>query len=98
MIVISYLAMFLDTRGYVIYRLERYSQAASDLDKAVQQAERALRMAGNTGRRAAPYKRQLAVMLYHRGLLRQKQQQGAAAKQDFDRIRELGFHPSEALN
>lgn len=109
------LAAFLDTRGFVRYRLGEHAQAAIDLDQAVKLVEpgansflknqgefrKRSRYAQEVNRRfpgEAEQVRTLAVLLYHRGLNRQKLGREAEANADFARVRELiGKEPDESL-
>jgi len=97
------LVAYFDTRGYVYYLMGKYDKALVDMHAAVRGAEKGLATAktiggGRSPLALKPIKKQLAVLLYHRGLVFQKQNKAAQAKTDFDRVVELGFHPGKELN
>lgn len=96
----------LDTRGYLYYRKGDFDRALKDLDLAVTFAEdAALVNAGQLPIADRRYKKLadqaeaevLAVIHYHRGLVHQARNNKELAEADFQRVRELGFEPSDAL-
>jgi tetratricopeptide (TPR) repeat protein len=102
----------LDTRGYLYYRKGDFNRALQDLNRAVGGAEEdyeswRARAGGDKGfglpdRReqdliARQQGRNLAVILYHRGLVYQDRGEPELAEKDFQRVRELGFEPNEQL-
>ena len=96
-------AAYLDTRGYIYYRLGKFDLALKDLDPAVNEVERELKIVTANAaleRRATPDIRQyeiknrkdsqpVAVILYHRALVHEKLGHSAAAAADRKRVREL---------
>jgi tetratricopeptide (TPR) repeat protein len=103
-------AAYLDTRGFIYYRLGKYSKALEDLDRAVELARQQWQ---SNRRRLINLKRQYidvrpidellqendrnyAVILYHRALV-QDLFDADKAEQDFAEIRRLGFPVSADL-
>jgi tetratricopeptide (TPR) repeat protein len=96
-------AAYLDTRGFIYYRMGKYDLALNDLDPAVKEVEGDLHLLhahADLERRAAPdirvYEIQfrkdnepVAVMRYHRALVHEKLGHSAAAAADRKRVREL---------
>ncbi len=103
-------SQFLDTRGYVLYRLGQYSRALADLDRAVQlmreERARILKVLDENTKvyidQRVPRKakksldRSLAVLLYHRSLAQDlfDEAKGAA---DLAEVRSLGLEPGDDL-
>ncbi|MBM4000037.1 MAG: hypothetical protein FJ297_10960 [Planctomycetes bacterium] len=103
-------AQYLDTRGFLLYRLGQFSRALADLDRAVAlfRKERTdlLESLDETMKAYVDQRvpneakktidRTLAVLLYHRSLAQDlfDEQKGAA---DLSEIRGLGFEPGEQL-
>lgn len=102
----------LDTRGYLYYRLGKYSEALKDLDAAVAGSEARLEKhvkqheaetpSAAVDQRQAERERksietEFAVILYHRSLTLEKLDQPEAAAADRDRVRQLGHTPGDEL-
>jgi tetratricopeptide (TPR) repeat protein len=101
-------AAYLDTRGYVYFRLGRYQEALDDLDRAVRLAadygQQWLETAGRQrlGDLELQWrKRQLreneAVIVYHRGEVHDKLGNTEQAQADMARGKELGYNPAEGV-
>jgi tetratricopeptide (TPR) repeat protein len=97
---------FLDTRGYVYFRLGKYTEAFDDLDKAVEAtrrnppaAEFAFAGADPRRRRAIlrDYQHGLAVMLHHRGQVQEKLGHNELAEQDLHEGDALGYDPASGV-
>lgn len=83
----------LDTRGYLLHRLGRNEQALPDLERSIELLEKSgVARSSNTLARKA-----FAVIVYHRSLVLDALEKSAEAERDRDRVRELGFEPSERL-
>lgn len=107
------LGAFLDTRGFVRYQLGQFAAAEEDLNQAVKLVEpevndllsiksQLVKRSRNEREAERKYlaeaRQTLAVLVYHRGLNRQKLGREVQAKQDFARVRELiGKEPDESL-
>jgi tetratricopeptide (TPR) repeat protein len=101
----------IDTRGYLYYRRGDYDLALRDLDRAVEGAHEDYQKwvaATREGGFGLPDPREqqlqsrkmaqvLAVVVYHRGLCHQARGAEELAEKDFQRVRELGFEPGDAL-
>lgn len=102
----------LDTRGFVQYQMDDPQAAEADLNEAVKRVEpdiikllqsktrlaKMSRSLRDVEQQLAAPRQMLAVLIYHRGLNRQKLGREAEAKQDFARVRELiGKEPDETL-
>lgn len=101
----------LDTRGFIHYQLGEFQAARSDLENAVNGIGGDLESTrrGQDGRkmgvvdlrvhqlqiRAA--REQVAVVVYHRGLIYEKLGEAERAQADFAKVRELGFEPGPEL-
>ncbi len=105
-------AMYLDTRGFLYYRLDRQVAARRDLDQAIRMSD--------AGAQAYPWllearrhfiydlrlltanqkllEENLATLLYHRMLTLQALGEKQLADKDRQRIVQLGYAPSDALN
>ncbi len=104
-------AAFLDTRGYIEYRLGDSAKALPDLDRAVRDTEteyhtlrRQLKRSEAVWIDLTPlkefekaYSRNVAVIRYHRGLAHEALGNTEAHEADMRRVRELGFEPGEHL-
>lgn len=98
---------FLDTRGFVKYRLGDSQAAKVDIERAVEVWEKLVayqEAQGLSGVRSyqseterASYQQALAVMLYHRSLVYDRLGLKDEAKVDRERVRALGFEPNEQL-
>jgi len=94
-------AAFLDTRGYVYFRLEKYDEALKDIQAAIRQTEedrqQVLNVLGNrkndvaTRRLLEQFSHDLAVMYHHRGEIYEKQGNKKGAEADLRKADELGF-------
>lgn len=103
-------ASFLDTRGYVLFRLGRHKEALADLDKAITSVERQrddFERAGR-GRKGVDqaffraqqqemFDQNLAVMYHHRGEVRQKLGEAAEGAKDIEIGKRLGFDPAAGV-
>ncbi len=103
-------AAYLDTRGYIYYRLGLYNKALADLNRAVELAQeersrqefqlqqlRDLRVDPRAiDRQLSEVRRSYAVILYHRALV-QDLFDAARAQQDYWEIQTLGFTPGPDL-
>jgi tetratricopeptide (TPR) repeat protein len=83
---------YLDTRGYIFYRLGKHEQALADLEKSVELMEKSY---GQSNHPEA--KKALAVIVYHRSLVLEALEKSAEAERDRARVKELGFEPNERL-
>jgi len=92
-------AAFLDTRGFVHYRLGQYDQALSDITKGLRYlgVERKATLEKITKHEIPirgpmrAYDQMQGEILYHRGLVRQALGQTEAAEKDFGSAVELGY-------
>jgi len=92
-------AAFLDTRGFLRYRVGEYDQALSDIEKALRylNVERKATLEKltehdiSTSGPMRAYDQMQGEILYHQGLVRQSLGQTEEAKQDFDFATELGY-------
>ena len=103
--------MILDTRGFLLYRLDKYADALADMNLAVAGLEKdvsKLEKQIKTGQVAGDedsqktilkqYHQPLAVVLYHRALVLEKLDRADDAKKDLARAKELiGREPDETL-
>jgi tetratricopeptide (TPR) repeat protein len=103
-----YQAPLLDTRGLILYKQGKHEQALADLERAVaesdlrridhlQEAEAQILPPEELAARREQAKMNLAVMLYHRGLVHQAMQNLRQAEADYAKVRELGYEPNESL-
>jgi tetratricopeptide (TPR) repeat protein len=101
-------AALLDTRGFIHYQLGNLDAARDDMARAIALTEALLQELRETPQyqRLAPARRarwdrlldeNLAVMLHHRGLIRQARGQEDLAQQDQKRAKELGFAPERGV-
>lgn len=105
--------MILDTRGFLLYRLEKYDEALEDMDKSIAGLKSEL-AALTDETKVEPHKRRLgmasdrqsietrkqglAVIHYHRALVLQKLGRSADAEKDLAIARKLiGREPDEKL-
>jgi len=97
-------AAYLDTRGYLHYRLGHYDAALEDLNEAValseSEAQRIADASANDKKESARGKRlerlareELAVLLHHRSLVHAALGNEEQAADDARRAEELGFDP-----
>jgi tetratricopeptide (TPR) repeat protein len=92
-------AAFLDTRGFLRYRLGEYDQALSDIEKSLRylNVERKATLEKltehdiSTSGPMRAYDQMQGEILYHQGLVRQSLGQTEEAKQDFNFATELGY-------
>jgi tetratricopeptide (TPR) repeat protein len=93
----EYLGMYLDTRGYILYRQGKHKEALADLDKAIVAIERVKQsIVGNPKAKPSDERmlnRELGVMHEHRGLAHEKLGDAQKAQADKDKARELGYDP-----
>jgi tetratricopeptide (TPR) repeat protein len=99
-------AELLDTRGFILYRLNRLDAALADLDRAAlaienrlvyQQSERNYIDAFEREEEIRQVRESAAVIHYHRALVREAVGRRDAAKLDLRRVRQLGYVPDENL-
>lgn len=98
---------FLDTRGFVKYRLGDSKAARTDIEQAVEVWEKLVayqKAQGLSGVRSYQSETErvslhqaFAVMLYHRSLVYDRLGLRDEAKVDRERVRGLGFEPNEQL-
>ena len=103
------LAMRLDTRGFVAFRLGKYREALADLQPAAETVENQLRQKENGFKKVlknfpdprvvendlAKSKNVVAVVLYHRSLAHDKVHHAAAAERDRKRVFQLIGRPGD---
>jgi tetratricopeptide (TPR) repeat protein len=97
-------AAFLDTRGFVYYRLGEYDQALSDIEKALRylSVERKATLEKLTEHEISvsgpmhAYDQMQGEILYHQGLVRQALGQTEEAEKDFNSATKLGYEVSLA--
>lgn len=75
-------ANFLDTRGYLLYLLDRPDEALADLDSAIEMIRRRPRLRSGDG---------AGEIYYHRALVHQKLGNRDLSEVDFRRARQLGY-------
>jgi tetratricopeptide (TPR) repeat protein len=95
-------ASVLDTRGYVLFLLDRNEDALKDLDDAIKLCERKRDSLGNPLRlvdrdKAQRMNENLAVMYHHRGLVHEKLNHAQQAKADLKRGDDLGYNPAAGV-
>jgi predicted Zn-dependent protease len=104
-------ASFIDTRAYVLFRMQRYAEALKELDRAIMLTEEVHKQIedlvgrGNRRRREdlaeisklKSIEENLAVMYHHRAEIYEKQKKPTEAKRDFEAAAELGFNPAEGV-
>ena len=100
-------AFYLDTRGYLFFRLGRIDEALQDLETALQIVETArdqFRFAGDQfgwGSRnrweIAHLEESLAVMYHHRGEIFAAMAKADLAAEDFERAVALGYSPENGV-
>lgn len=78
---------FLDTRGYLLYLLDRPEEALKDLDAALDEVQSRPRRRGDGA----------GEIYYHRGLVHRRLGNSDSAEQDFRRAKELGFQPPQPV-
>jgi tetratricopeptide (TPR) repeat protein len=102
---------FLDTRGYVLFKLGRYDEALADLNRAIELVEaerdefeqlvRGRRWAGEQAaaraRRQESYNQDLAVMYHHRGEVQEKLGNAQESKKDLFIGEQMGFNPAAGV-
>jgi tetratricopeptide (TPR) repeat protein len=99
---------YLDTRGFVYYRLGKYDQAEADMQKAVAGMELIYAMlktastrdefdVRNRDARLREIKKSVAVLYYHYSLVLAKRGKIDKAAHYRNEVRELGFQPNEKL-
>ncbi|MGE0760672.1 MAG: tetratricopeptide repeat protein [Pirellulaceae bacterium] len=99
----------LDTRGFLYYRQGDFDRALKDLHRSVEIAREDYEKSKGSPRgftlpdpreqklAMQEQAKQLAVILYHRGLAHEASGAKDEAQRDFQRVRELGFEPGEKL-
>lgn len=104
-------ASILDTRGYIAYKEGKHEEALADLEAAGQIFEDSADLQREQLRQALPLvveQRGLrkalkdldeaqAVILYHRGMARQKLGKTDEGKEDLARAKELGYNPERGI-
>lgn len=99
-------AYMLDTRGFLHYLLGHHEQARADLDRAVSGMEdlatqvteaRSLMDKREYAKQRKLVDKNVAVLHYHRALVLQALNDTAGAEKDLQRVRDLGFEPTEKL-
>jgi tetratricopeptide (TPR) repeat protein len=104
-------ASFLDTRGYVLFKLGRHDDALADFDRAIElvgrerdEFERTIEgrrlsesQAAAKARRERLFDENLAVMHHHRGEVYEKLGRSDEAKKDLFIGQELGFDPAAGV-
>jgi tetratricopeptide (TPR) repeat protein len=101
-------AALLDTRGFIQYQLGNLDAARDDMARAIALTENFLQKLREAPQyqRLSPERRarwdrlldeSLAVMLHHRGLIRQALGREDLARQDQERAEELGFDPERGV-
>jgi len=89
-------AAFLDTRGYLLHRLERYAEALPVMDLAITRSEHSDRT--NLDQAAQlELDHSLAVMYHHRGEIYEKLGQKDRAEADLRRGENLGYDPARGV-
>ncbi len=88
-----------DTRGYVLWRLERNAEALTDMNRAIRMLDEEIKNFKSSGKEGAEkiFFRNAAVIYYHRGLVYQALGKEAEAEKDFEQVREWGEEPGEEL-
>jgi tetratricopeptide (TPR) repeat protein len=97
-------AAYLDTRGYIRFRLQEFEAGLGDIERALRilQVDRDRKLQLLTDARKPPgevmraYDRIQAEIVYHRGEVRQALGQHRQANDDFALARDLGYTPPEA--
>ena len=99
----SDLPAYLDTRGYIYFRMGQNELALADMNRAIPRLEQYLAQYANL-RLPSRYKtqveqteRSLAVFFYHRSLIYDQMKKPLKAQLDRDRIEELGHKPGDKL-
>ncbi len=101
-------AAYLDTRGYIRFRLGQHEAALADLNRAVELAQRAYEQlqqadeqtadsANGQKRRTRLAREELAVILHHRGLTHRALGHTAQADEDLQRAKQLGYDPARGV-
>ncbi|MBL9090717.1 MAG: hypothetical protein JNL96_05805 [Planctomycetaceae bacterium] len=102
---------FLDTRGYVRFKLGRHQEALDDIEQAIKliqaekrELEQLVEGRDLLGQFAREFRaqigrleEQMAVMVRHRGEVRQALGEKDEAEQDFRLAERLGFNPAEGV-
>jgi tetratricopeptide (TPR) repeat protein len=102
------MAALIDTRGYVLLKLDRPKEALADFEKAIGESDEALDLLARRDqadrregvsqamieRRAKRFDESRAVMYHHRGEARQKLGQTEQAREDFAEADDLGYDPT----
>ncbi len=103
------LAMFLDTRAYVLYRLGRHEEALRDIEQAIrlyrpmhQRMRDLIRRDGSLSDRARAWRFRLvdgnlAVMVHHRGEILVALGRTAEGERELERARQLGYDPRRGV-
>jgi tetratricopeptide (TPR) repeat protein len=102
----SAFSAFLDTRGFLHYRLGDNEAALKDLNLAVEVAEalhdhqviNSVLPPNEYAYYQKQKKKVIAVMRYHRALVQEALGNQQAAQRDLKRVRDLGFEPSPTLH
>lgn len=100
--------MFLDTRGYIYYKLDQLQDALTDLDEAVRLGEEHRQLVAETlddqvpqnprrGQIETQLEEQLSVIYHHRGQVNERLGRQAQAGFDFRRADDLGYDPERGV-
>jgi tetratricopeptide (TPR) repeat protein len=82
----------LDTRAYILYRLNRHEDALTDANSAIDLMDEIFQK-----QPIAEIRKSVAVLYYHRSLILEALGKSSEAERDRTRVRELGFEPDEHL-
>ncbi|HWC89461.1 MAG TPA: tetratricopeptide repeat protein [Pirellulales bacterium] len=99
---------FIDTRGWLLFRMGDFDGALKDLNRAIELAEKSrqheldIRVGHHQARRIIEQRAQeldqaLAVMYHHRGEIYQKLGKSQQASDDLARGDKLGYNPAEGV-
>jgi tetratricopeptide (TPR) repeat protein len=102
----------LDTRAYLLFRLDKPKEALKDIDLAIHQwtqplagfrfhadmvTRQQLTARGFQSREIRGYLEPLAVMIHHRGEIRKKLGQGAIGNSDIHQAELMGYNPDRGV-
>lgn len=93
---------FIDTRGYVLFKLGKYDEALKDLEKAIDITEAQLGgddlgLGFRRDRQLQALEESLGEMIHHRGEVYEKLGEKKKAEADFRAAQRYGFNPSEGV-
>jgi tetratricopeptide (TPR) repeat protein len=89
-------AAFIDTRGYLLYLLGEYHDALSEMKRAIALTEFAFQRVYRA-EDSQKLREDLAVMYYHRGLVREALGEKLEADSDFRLAQEFGYNPEAGV-